>query len=258
MIVLRFTDPRFDKTEQAQTFCLRQVSSTPAPPGWIHPPRFLYHHTLIYVVEGTLYLRQNDAQMELSENDYVFAAPFTRICSGRASEAGSRFYTVAFDTDGTMELPRPHEKHHYSGGGTDAAQLLRAVAGPDDAHAQIACLFLLSELRRDAAAQQLHPMIPAIAEYIRAHLAQPLDQAALSAAFHYSGDYISRSFKAGCGVTLKQFITRAKIEAAKQMLAASALSTAQIGRTVGFADPALFRKFFKYHTGVSPSSWRKR
>ena len=48
---------------------------------------------------------------------------------------------------------------------------------------------------------------------------------------------------------------RAVLEA-QRLLAFSALSIAEVGASVGFADPAYFSRFFTRHSGTSPASWR--
>ena len=48
---------------------------------------------------------------------------------------------------------------------------------------------------------------------------------------------------------------RALLEA-QRLLAFSALSVAQVGDSVGLADPAYFSRFFTRHCGVSPARWR--
>lgn len=48
---------------------------------------------------------------------------------------------------------------------------------------------------------------------------------------------------------------RAMLEA-QRLLAFSALSVAQVGESVGLADPAYFSRFFTRHCGISPAQWR--
>jgi AraC family transcriptional regulator, transcriptional activator of pobA len=50
---------------------------------------------------------------------------------------------------------------------------------------------------------------------------------------------------------------RALLEA-QRLLAFSALTVAEVGESVGIADPAYFSRFFARHCGASPARWRSR
>lgn len=70
-------------------------------------------------------------------------------------------------------------------------------------------------------------------------------------------DHLNRTFKSRTGKTAKEYIqTRIVIEA-KRLLYFTDLSAKEIGFDLGFNEPANFSTFFKKHTLLSPSKFKK-
>ncbi|MFC3098676.1 helix-turn-helix domain-containing protein [Alteraurantiacibacter palmitatis] len=63
---------------------------------------------------------------------------------------------------------------------------------------------------------------------------------------------------AAAGQTPSSIRDRRAVLEAQRLLAFSALSVAQVGDSVGFADPAYFSRFFTRHCGIAPAQWRSR
>lgn len=74
---------------------------------------------------------------------------------------------------------------------------------------------------------------------------------------HISPDHLNRTFKAKTGSTAKEYIQARIITEAKRMLYFSNLSTKEIAFELGFSEPGNFSAFFKKHTQVAPSQFKK-
>ncbi|MGH3658241.1 MAG: AraC family transcriptional regulator, partial [Micromonosporaceae bacterium] len=59
---------------------------------------------------------------------------------------------------------------------------------------------------------------------------------------------------AGCGP--KEFILRARLSRAKELLTTTALSVVAVARRTGYDDPGYFTRLFTHRTGLSPSEFR--
>lgn len=70
-------------------------------------------------------------------------------------------------------------------------------------------------------------------------------------------DHLNRTFKAKIGKTAKDYIQARIITEAKRLLYFTDLSNKEIAYELGFNEPANFSAFFKKHTQVSPSSFKK-
>ncbi|MBQ8248682.1 MAG: helix-turn-helix domain-containing protein [Clostridia bacterium] len=71
----------------------------------------------------------------------------------------------------------------------------------------------------------------------------------------YSEYYLSHLFKEKIGISIKDYITRKKLSAAAEMLAASTMSVSDVANKIGYASAHTFRQAFKRHFGVSPSEY---
>ena len=73
----------------------------------------------------------------------------------------------------------------------------------------------------------------------------------------YSPKYCGELVKTETGRTAKDFINDRMIAAAKQLLSDDNLSITQVSQRLGFEYPQHFVRFFKIHTGKTPSDYRK-
>jgi AraC-like DNA-binding protein len=97
-----------------------------------------------------------------------------------------------------------------------------------------------------------------ISAYIDANLGMDLSLSALAEKCFYNPSYFSRSFKERFGITLVEYVTRSRTEAAARLLCESELSTEEIAVKCGFGDrTALYRAFSKQY-GMTPREWREQ
>jgi AraC family transcriptional regulator len=96
-----------------------------------------------------------------------------------------------------------------------------------------------------------------VTEFIDAHLSEPIRVADLADLAELSEGHFHRAFRATTGRTPLEFVHRRRVATAKQMLASSKLSVAQMALRVGFLSPAHFARVFRSVTGQSPSQYRR-
>jgi len=70
-------------------------------------------------------------------------------------------------------------------------------------------------------------------------------------------DHLNRVIKSKIGKTAKDYIQARIITEAKRLLYFTELTNKEIGYELGFNEPANFSAFFKKHTQVSPTSFKK-
>ncbi|TFE30646.1 response regulator [Cohnella luojiensis] len=73
---------------------------------------------------------------------------------------------------------------------------------------------------------------------------------------YMSISYFSTLFKQHTGVTFIEYVTRTRIEQAKQLLAVTSHKTYEIAQRVGYGDPHYFSVIFKRQTGTTPKEYR--
>ncbi|MDF2713896.1 MAG: AraC family transcriptional regulator [Paenibacillus sp.] len=94
-------------------------------------------------------------------------------------------------------------------------------------------------------------------DYIKNHYAEPLEREELADIASMSVSYFSIMFKRVAGCTPTQYITKIRLDKAKQLLQCSELRVAEVAREVGFQDPLYFTRVFRNHAGMSPCDYRK-
>ena len=72
-----------------------------------------------------------------------------------------------------------------------------------------------------------------------------------------SRSYVYNLFKNKTDLSPQQFLTKLRMERAKELLSNSDLNVQAISHFVGYNDSFTFSKAFKRHEGLSPKSWRQ-
>ncbi len=67
-----------------------------------------------------------------------------------------------------------------------------------------------------------------------------------------------RRFRKATGCSPINYIQRLRIEAAKQQLETAYVAVDEISCSIGYEDPAFFRRLFKRTTGLTPSAYRRK
>jgi AraC-like DNA-binding protein len=117
---------------------------------------------------------------------------------------------------------------------------------------------LLSELNRPSAADASRsPLVTEAEKLARSLLPDPeLSVARLARALGCSADYLSRRFREERGITLTAWITRERMDTAKDLLADPQRNVAEICWACGFNAPSYFIRVFRQQTGITPRAYR--
>ncbi|MNJ32999.1 putative response regulatory protein [compost metagenome] len=97
-----------------------------------------------------------------------------------------------------------------------------------------------------------------IKEWINDHYSEHADLGSLASMVFLTPTYLSKLFKQETGYTITDYVTEVRLHHAKQLLSHNQhLKVQEIGRQVGYADPAYFNKLFKRMVGVTPAEFKK-
>ncbi len=72
-----------------------------------------------------------------------------------------------------------------------------------------------------------------------------------------SGSYFSRTFKRESGFSPHQWLTKRRVERAKELLRRPNLQLMEIAHICGFVDQSHFSRVFSKSQGLSPGRWRR-
>ena len=123
-------------------------------------------------------------------------------------------------------------------------------------------LSLLSMILSDAQAGHalLSPtqeMMEKARAYVSENLAQPIKLSDIAASVSLSPSYFHALFSKAYGITPHDFLLRERIRCAKELLATTSLSMAEIAERCGFVTQQYLNSVFKRYVGVSPGKCRK-
>lgn len=138
----------------------------------------------------------------------------------------------------------------------------------DQAHSRRACMSILQtyflllnhsvmEKKQSAGSSRLSRRI---VEYIDTNYTNPdFSASLLETEFNVTSAHISRIFKDYTGMTVQNYLTRLRINHAKELLMMQDhLSQQQIAGMVGYASLQTFMRAFKKETGMSPGVYRQQ
>jgi AraC family transcriptional regulator len=144
-------------------------------------------------------------------------------------------------------------------------QELRQQTAADSLYAQTAAQMLTVHLLRHYAKAQIREVtgrlsvhqIERITSYVTAHLAQELSLDTLAEQLGFSPYHFARLFRQTTGETPHQFVTRQRLNRAKQMLRETTLPVAYIALESGFANQSHLTRVFRQQIGLTPHDYRR-
>lgn len=95
-------------------------------------------------------------------------------------------------------------------------------------------------------------------DYIQTNLDKPVRTGDLAALAGYSDYYLSEKFKKETGMSISDYVRRAKVERAQILLVSTDLTVQQISEKLGFNTPNYFIESFRKLTGCTPAQYRRR
>jgi AraC family transcriptional regulator len=94
-------------------------------------------------------------------------------------------------------------------------------------------------------------------DYIHDHIGEALDLSSISRAAGLSAFHFARLFKSATGDSPFKFVTRTRMERAKELLRKTRLPISDIAERVGYQKPSHFSGRFRSVLGCSPDAYRK-
>jgi AraC-like DNA-binding protein len=111
---------------------------------------------------------------------------------------------------------------------------------------------------QDVAAEKYPDRLGEAMRHIRQNLSHPLRVTQLAEGLGCSRSQLDREFSKYLGCSPSEYIVRERLRCAKMYLHFTERSVAEIGESLGFADPAHFSATFKRCEGLSPRAYRER
>lgn len=97
-----------------------------------------------------------------------------------------------------------------------------------------------------------------VKEYVRTHYNRDISLEEICDVVSMSKNYFCNFFKKETGENIWDYLTRVRIQKAKELLDKTNLKNYEISFKVGYENPSYFSKIFKEYTGVTPYEYRMK
>jgi AraC-like DNA-binding protein len=247
---------RFDNNHW---FAYERIGEFHSAGSWIHPTRIISSYEVILVLEGTVYLREGNAEYALKQNQMLLLEPGTEHGGIREVTEPTAFYWFHFRTDLPVNFKTYFGPDYY-----DIKQLMKRLlhttntpgysTGAADALSYLIFQELILRGPEEQPTNRVH--VNQILEYIKVNQSRNLTVAELAEHFNYNVDYMGKLFRKNVGIGLKEYLAEERMKLAKDLLLTTDRTVKQIGEEMGYSSENLFVKFFMYHEKISPSVFR--
>ena len=223
---------------------------------WIHPTITVNSFEIIYVVEGKVHIREGERCFDLAKGDMLLLDPGVEHGGTRVSHGRTSFYWLHYTCNDPAAVSFPKKSV------PDAVATLRTFgelmhlqqAAPELCELTLARFLLECGRETEYGDKRAYE----IAAYIRANKRAALTVTDVAEHFGYSPDHLSRLIKREFGYDAKTAIVKSRLKYAESCLLNSAYTIKEIAALCGFEDENAFVKFYKYHTGKTPTMFRNQ
>ncbi|MDO5423147.1 MAG: response regulator [Eubacteriales bacterium] len=111
---------------------------------------------------------------------------------------------------------------------------------------------------RDQKEEQSDSIVKKAEAYIQEHFDKDISLDEVSREVNISPYYFSKIFKEESGENFIEYLTRIRIEKAKEMLENPSLSIKEVSAMSGYSDPNYFSRLFKKQTDMTPREYKAR
>ena len=254
---------------------LKYLGAQPRLPGHAHSGCI----EICYLTHGRQCFRADNRNFWMTGGQVFITRPGEVHSTGDEPMEKSELYWVILDAEPRtaflgltkaigervlQDLLSIHERCFHVDPGTGSllaeieSRLRRPPADPFALH-NLLCRLL--EMTIDGGrryAQADLPRFAPVVQYIDEHLDRTLRVAELARVAGLSESRFKAAFKHAFGVSPAEYVTRERVERAKNRLQASDSSVTDIALELGFSTPQYFSYVFRRFTGSSPRAFRRR
>lgn len=246
------------------------------------------YFSIIIIIKGSMIVKHNLREFWVKENSLFFIMPSTVYefsdISPDFKVRGSVFSVdymsqtgIILNTSSVVEVMTGAYQPYYAINEEERDLLLNLLDVLENALAEEQAVAFLTELKKFSFLSLFYHAASIYARYNVSYKGKLNRREELTIGFlrllakHYKEErsvqyyadrlfvtpkHLTQMLKEGTGRTTGSFIDRAVIVGAKVLLRDRSLNIAQVAQELNFADQFTFAKYFKKHTGITPSQFR--
>ncbi|WP_284639251.1 response regulator transcription factor [Paenibacillus silviterrae] len=116
-------------------------------------------------------------------------------------------------------------------------------------------LIPISEVMNRRGSQKHRKTIDFIMRYVQEHYAEEITLDVIAEKVYLTRNYLSQIFKQETGENYNNYLTRIRMDKAKELMLSGNYKIFEISQMVGYKNNAYFSQLFKKHTGLNPSEF---
>ena len=115
---------------------------------------------------------------------------------------------------------------------------------------------ILGETGRTEEESHTEQIVHRMLDYIQKGYARPITLKECACNLEFNAAYLSALFSRTVGLPFKSYLTRLRLEKARDLLSDPTRRISDVAYAVGYTNPSRFRLAFKAVTGLAPVTWR--
>ncbi len=253
-----------------------------AAESFYHADRTVDFNILIYVIEGAIYVTEEEQDYQISDGELLFLKSGVHHYGRVEIPKGTRWYFVHFCFNEISEIPvfskSDSAMHQYEPVrfGATLPKKLTGLQGSsverkikdfiDYFHSsdEMKVWYInsrLAELLSEICfynERQAVCLSDRICDFLNNHISEPFRAEKLEKHFFLSYKHMAAVFRREKGITMQQYHNRMRMNAAQSLLKSTLVPVGEISSMLGFSDMLYFSRCFRAFSGMSPTEYRKK
>ena len=240
-------------------------------PEWYMPVHRIEHANLTFVVAGEANYQLGGEWWHVGAGDLLCVPHGDLRQASLVLENPMRCYSIDFDIRDAagvpIDLPLPYVSHLPDGSVVnDLCGRLSVSWLRNAAYTQLYTRALLQQLVYHVLTELLQPDQPApftddrilsMTTYIARHYADDLRLEAFADQLNLNKVYLGALFKRHTGQSFHQYLTKARLNAAEDLLCTGRYTINEVAELTGFQDSSYFSRVFYRVYGVRPGQYKR-
>ncbi len=248
-----------------------------------HPDRVADFYVLIYVIEGAIYVTEEDTDYEIKSGELIILKKGVHHFGKKETPKGTRWYYFHFDmqenAEGELFCPDTGALPQYSPlayktklpqysinlHGSRIEKKLADIIDYSISSDRMKCWrmnSLLHDLLTEIAIGEGEEngeksLSQRVKESLAKRVREPFSAGALEQEFFLSYKYMSAVFKRDTGTTMQKYHNSLRMNEAARLLRSTFSTIGEIAEALGFSDMLYFSRCFHSFFGVSPTEYRR-
>ncbi len=214
---------------------------------------------LLFVSRGELKINIRQKTSRLNAGQAIIVGRNDRISAASSGDNGIELFEIGFLTgrDISADSGRALTPEAPEAVKAFIVQLFSESESVKAVEARIFDTVLSLVTVSDSLEEKQRETVRFIKSFVSEHISESIEVDDIAEAIGYNRSHISRVFSAAEGKSIKAYISEKKVAYAAALLEFSDFNVNTVAQMSGFAEPNHFTKFFSYHTGKTPSDFRR-